>query len=138
MCDVADAEAVVGEWVACPLCHGHGMMAIAHSVRLEIPPGAQSGDRYQIDLWSEGSENLLLDMAVIVREKALHGYCGVLQGELKSESKPKNLPRQVTVLEDGMPFHGQRYRSLSAVAWAITGGNWSGPLFFGRSPGRGA
>ena len=55
-----------GEWGACPLCHGYGMMEIAHSVRLEIPPGAQSGDRYQIDLRSGGIGNLLLDMAIIV------------------------------------------------------------------------
>ena len=51
---------------ACPLCHGYGMMEIAHSVRLEIPPGAQSGDRYQIDLRSGGIGNLLLDMPIIV------------------------------------------------------------------------
>ena len=38
---------------------------------------------------------------------------------------------QVTVLEDGVLFRGQRYRSLSAVAQAITGSRWSGPLFFG-------
>ena len=38
---------------------------------------------------------------------------------------------QVTVLTDGVRFRGQRYRSLSAVARAITGSRWSGPLFFG-------
>jgi hypothetical protein len=38
---------------------------------------------------------------------------------------------QVTVLKDGLLFRGQRYRSLSAVAQAITGSRWSGPLFFG-------
>jgi molecular chaperone DnaJ len=55
-----------GEWGVCPLCHGHGMMEIAHSVRLEIAPGAQSGDRYQIDLRSGGIENLTLDVTIIV------------------------------------------------------------------------
>jgi Protein of unknown function (DUF2924) len=38
---------------------------------------------------------------------------------------------QVTVLEDGIRFRGQRYRSLSQVARIITGARWSGPLFFG-------
>jgi DUF2924 family protein len=38
---------------------------------------------------------------------------------------------QVTVLEKGAMFCGQRYRSLSQVARVITGGQWSGPLFFG-------
>ena len=55
-----------GEWSVCSLCHGYGMMEIAHRVRLEIPPGARSGDRYQIDLRSAGIENLLLDVTIVV------------------------------------------------------------------------
>jgi hypothetical protein len=38
---------------------------------------------------------------------------------------------QVTALESGFSFCGQRYRSLSQVARLITGSRWSGPLFFG-------
>jgi hypothetical protein len=38
---------------------------------------------------------------------------------------------EATVLEDGVLFRGERYRSLSEVARAITGSRWSGPLFFG-------
>jgi hypothetical protein len=38
---------------------------------------------------------------------------------------------EVEVLDDGYLWHGQRYRSLSAVALAITGTKWSGPRFFG-------
>jgi hypothetical protein len=38
---------------------------------------------------------------------------------------------QVKVLEDGLLFHGKRYKSLSEVARVITGARWSGPLFFG-------
>lgn len=37
----------------------------------------------------------------------------------------------VDVLEDGFSWNGHRYRSLSAVARAITGARWSGPRFFG-------
>ena len=37
----------------------------------------------------------------------------------------------VEVLEQGFLFDGQRYRSLSEVARAITGARWSGPRFFG-------
>jgi len=55
-----------GEWGVCPLCHGYGMMEIAHCVRLEIPPGARSGDRYQIDLRSGGIENLALDVMIVI------------------------------------------------------------------------
>jgi hypothetical protein len=38
---------------------------------------------------------------------------------------------RVVILESGVRFRDQRYRSLSAVARAITGNRWSGPLFFG-------
>jgi hypothetical protein len=37
----------------------------------------------------------------------------------------------VLVLEDGFEWNGKRCRSLSAIAWEITGTRWSGPLFFG-------
>ena len=37
----------------------------------------------------------------------------------------------VTVLDDGFEYCGRPYKSLSAVARAITGTRWSGPLFFG-------
>ena len=55
-----------GEWGVCPLCHGYGMMEGAHSVRVEIPPGAHSGDRYQIDLKTGGIDNLALDVTIVV------------------------------------------------------------------------
>lgn len=42
----------------------------------------------------------------------------------------------VTVLTDGFEYEGRRFQSLSAVARAITGTRWNGPLFFGlRSSG---
>jgi DUF2924 family protein len=36
-----------------------------------------------------------------------------------------------TVLGDGFEYQGRRYKSLSAIARAITGTRWSGPLFWG-------
>jgi len=38
---------------------------------------------------------------------------------------------QVSVLDDGFEYRGDRYRSLSQVARKITGARWSGPRFFG-------
>ena len=38
---------------------------------------------------------------------------------------------QVEVLEHGFAFDGQVYRSLSAVAKAVTGSHCSGHFFFG-------
>lgn len=41
----------------------------------------------------------------------------------------------VEVLEKGFVWRGRTYRSLSAIAEAITGVRWSGPRFFGlKSP----
>lgn len=38
---------------------------------------------------------------------------------------------QVTVLESGFAYDGKYWKSLSAIARAITGTAWSGPVFFG-------
>lgn len=37
----------------------------------------------------------------------------------------------VTVLDDGFEWEGRKFRSLSAVAKAVTGSHWNGYLFFG-------
>jgi molecular chaperone DnaJ len=55
-----------GDWGMCASCHGYGLAATSWTVALEIPPGARSGDRYQIDLRSAGIENLVLDMTIVV------------------------------------------------------------------------
>jgi hypothetical protein len=43
---------------------------------------------------------------------------------------------QVSVLENGFEHNGQHYESLSAIARAITGTPWSGPVFFGLKKGK--
>jgi Protein of unknown function (DUF2924) len=51
----------------------------------------------------------------------------------------RGVMHEVTVIDGGYEHQGRRYRSLSAVARAITGTQWSGPLFFGlRKTGRGS
>ncbi|WP_425099357.1 DUF2924 domain-containing protein [Tropicibacter sp. S64] len=44
----------------------------------------------------------------------------------------------VTVMSDGFEWHGRPYKSLSAIARAITGTRWNGLVFFGlkRQGGR--
>jgi hypothetical protein len=39
--------------------------------------------------------------------------------------------QRVMVLADGFTWNGKTYRSLSKVAFAMTGTRWSGPRFFG-------
>ncbi|QOJ01910.1 MAG: DUF2924 domain-containing protein [Phycisphaeraceae bacterium] len=43
----------------------------------------------------------------------------------------KGAEHEVTVLPNGFEYEGKAYRSLSAVATAITGSHWNGFLFFG-------
>jgi hypothetical protein len=43
---------------------------------------------------------------------------------------------QVIVREDGIVFRGKPYKSLSEVAYRITGTKWSGPRFFGLKANR--
>lgn len=49
----------------------------------------------------------------------------------------KGVAHEVTVIDGGFEYQGRRYRSLSAVARAITGTRWNGPLFFGLRNHRG-
>jgi hypothetical protein len=43
----------------------------------------------------------------------------------------KGHTHEVTVLENGFNWNGESYRSLSAIAKAITGTRWNGHMFFG-------
>ena len=48
--------------------------------------------------------------------------------------KFKGVTYAVTVMPVGFELDGQIYKSLSAVAKAITGSHWNGYLFFGLTP----
>ena len=47
----------------------------------------------------------------------------------------KGQRHEVTALENGFEYRGRRFRSLSAVAFHITGTKWNGPAFFGVRTG---
>ena len=49
--------------------------------------------------------------------------------QLKREYKGGTV--RVTVLADGFEFEGERYKSLTAIAKAVTGTHWNGHHFFG-------
>lgn len=42
----------------------------------------------------------------------------------------------VTVLGEGFEYDGRHWKSLTAIAKAITGTHWNGPLFFGLAERR--
>lgn len=50
----------------------------------------------------------------------------------------KGVEHCVTVLDDGYEYQGRPFRSLSAIARAITGTRWNGLIFFGIKNQRGA
>jgi len=50
----------------------------------------------------------------------------------------KGVEHCVTVLDDGYEYQGRPYKSLSAIARAITGTRWNGLVFFGVKNQRGA
>lgn len=43
----------------------------------------------------------------------------------------KGVEHHVMVMDDGYEYQGMKYKSLSGVAFAITGTRWNGNLFFG-------
>jgi hypothetical protein len=49
--------------------------------------------------------------------------------QLKREYKGGTV--RVTVLADGFEYEGERYKSLTAIAKAVTGTHWNGHHFFG-------
>jgi hypothetical protein len=50
----------------------------------------------------------------------------------------KGVEHCVTVLDDGYEYQGRPFKSLSAIARAITGTRWNGLLFFGLKNQRSA
>jgi hypothetical protein len=48
----------------------------------------------------------------------------------------RGVEHMVTVLADGFEWEGRRYKSLSAVARAVTNVRWNGPMFFGLRSGK--
>ena len=68
-------------------------------------------------------------------KKALNGERLLLGTRLVREWK--GVAHEVTAIEGGFEYQGRRFRSLSAVARAIAGTRWNGPLFFGLRNHRG-
>ncbi|MCW7536255.1 DUF2924 domain-containing protein [Aquabacterium sp. A7-Y] len=63
---------------------------------------------------------------------------GLLPGTLLTRVYDGIEHRVVTRGPNDFEYQGRRYRSLSAIARAITGTQWSGPAFFGiRTPRQG-
>ena len=93
-------------------------------------------------------ELLGLSLAWKIQTEAFGGLDAVTKRRVKTGTLPKaggsaiaagtvfsrefqGVMHQVVALEDGFLWKSATYSNLSAVAYAITGVKWSGPLFFG-------
>ncbi|MDX2309621.1 MAG: DUF2924 domain-containing protein [Hyphomicrobium sp.] len=96
---------------------------------------------------------LLRGVTYKLQENAFGGFSkgtlrklhGSIAGGITEKSRPRvsfkpgtrlvrewhGVTHTVVILNDGVEWRGQRYRSLSVVAQEITGAHWSGPRFFG-------
>jgi hypothetical protein len=77
-----------------------------------------------------------LDRLIAEEEARLNGKLAKRRGDrpitgTRLIREWQGVEHAVTVLDDGYEYQGRPYRSLSAIARAITGTRWNGPVFFG-------
>ncbi len=72
-----------------------------------------------------------LDGGDVVKRRAKHDWKPIVGTRLVREWQ--GVEHVVTVLADGYEWQGRPYRSLSAIARAITGTRWNGWTFFGMA-----
>ena len=82
---------------------------------------------------SAATKRRLREIAIAVRNGDRTGVLGGVQIKPGTQliRQWQNTTHTVVVLDDGFASDGRTYKSLSAVAKAITGTNWNGYAFFG-------
>ncbi len=106
-------------------------------------------ERYGVPPKLRSAPLLRYMLAWRVQADALGGLDGRLVQAIRAAAQPGAKPRraldkgarlarewqgrlhEVEVVDGGYLHEGRRYRSLSAIARAITGTRWNGPKFFG-------
>ena len=76
------------------------------------------------------------DRTITKKVKVVHSNELLPGTKLQRDYKGETV--SVTVLANGFEYEGERFRSLTAVAKAITGKHWNGFHFFGLRQPRGA
>jgi Protein of unknown function (DUF2924) len=77
----------------------------------------------------ESTVRMLRELALGIASEAHAAYRPKIGTRYVREHNGKL--HEVTVLDDGFEYGGENYRSLTEIAKAITGTQWSGPAFFG-------
>lgn len=111
--------------------------------------------RYGLPVPKVRSRELLgLSLAWRIQAEAFGGLDAATRKKLKDDKAPqktridvpigavltrewKGVAQSVRRTGAGFEWNGKTYPSLTAAARAISGGTWSGPLFFGLVGGRG-
>lgn len=108
------------------------------------PPARLSRDLLTRGIAYRLQEQALGGVPKAVLRKLEQGQASKLGGAGRSSTEPltikpgsrlvrewRGVTHSVLVQADHVEWNGERYRSLSEVARAITGARWSGPRFFG-------
>lgn len=101
------------------------------------------GVAYQMQVEAYGglsptTKRRLREIAQAVRNGNAKTVIGapLLRGGTQLIRRWKGKTHMITALDNGFAWEGRTYRSLSAVAKAITGTSWNGYKFFGIEHGR--
>lgn len=97
------------------------------------PTGRRTAERTPIERLEAPGEQL--DGGNITIRRIRHDAKPVAGIRLIGEHQ--GVEHTVTVLHDGYEWEGRPYKSLSAIAGAITGTTWNGLVFFGIRNNRG-
>ena len=99
-------------------------LAAAYHRQAELEGGLKPSLRKRLERIAAGKPDQPVRKAGMSSRKAPAAGTRLLR-EWQGES------HVVEVLENGVLYRGEAYRSLSEVARTITGARWSGPRFFG-------
>jgi len=104
---------------------------LARAVAYQMPVEAYGG-------LSVATKRRLREIATAVRNGDANAVLGTVRIKPGTQMirQWQDTPHTVTALAEGFEWKGRNYKSLSAVANAITGTNWNGFAFFGvkRAP----
>jgi transposase len=87
---------------------------------------SKRGDRVKILVW-DGTGLVLIYKRL---DEGRFAWPAVQDGVMRL-TRAQGVEQIVTVTADGFEWQGRPYRSLSAIARAITGTRWNGWVFFG-------
>jgi hypothetical protein len=106
---------------------GHRLLALALAHRLQVRTNGNLSSRHAREL------DRLASKYAKTGELDLDSAASLKVGT-RLVRQWQGATHQVEIVDAGYLYQDRQYQSLSQVARAITGSNWSGPRFFGLRP----